>query len=474
MKKWLEKYVPKAQNGIEGTMGGLTDKGFNYNGAWGGQFAMGGSLPGATGMMYARTGAPSNGKYAKKTMASAENGKEMQFYQEGLDFTPKTISQDGSEIPQAQIGITASFDNPRVDNTFVKKPNTSQYPIGFANDPNVTKYNKVKNDPNWGEPYEFLMNWYAHPETKKRLNVQGAPERPMTEALNQKRHDSYLDWYIAKYDKNEKSAHSKKLKDLLNQNLEIEYRRLTDETSGFHVPKDSLVALNSGRFDKEKLHKTAVHEVTHATPLDDFYIDYFKKNKPKNPSGSEAQYFSENPEEIYPRIQDIRYQMWKDKKIVPGKKITPKMLEGYDNDGSEDIRNYYSPEELSKIMNEIASTSNNKKPITQAQDGGEIVKDDMGYWNPDNWGKPVEIDSNIITMEGVDVPLIGISDTGDVQYMEPGEEEYVFDGETVTEYPVARNGINQADAHPKQKLDQLLNFTNYNKPAKGGWLDKYN
>lgn len=45
MKSWLDKYsddVSKAQNGIEGTMSGLTDEGFDYNGAWGGQFQMGG------------------------------------------------------------------------------------------------------------------------------------------------------------------------------------------------------------------------------------------------------------------------------------------------------------------------------------------------------------------------------------------------------------------------------------------------
>ena len=43
MKKWLDKYdIPQAENGIEGTMGGLTDQGFNYNGAWGGQFQDGG------------------------------------------------------------------------------------------------------------------------------------------------------------------------------------------------------------------------------------------------------------------------------------------------------------------------------------------------------------------------------------------------------------------------------------------------
>jgi len=59
--------------------------------------AMGGSLPGATGFMYARVGAPSNGKYAKKTKASAENGAEMRYYQEGFDFNPKSISEDGSK-----------------------------------------------------------------------------------------------------------------------------------------------------------------------------------------------------------------------------------------------------------------------------------------------------------------------------------------------------------------------------------------
>lgn len=41
--------------------------------------AMGGALPGAVGFMYARTQdpAPSNGPYAKKTKASAQDGKEM-------------------------------------------------------------------------------------------------------------------------------------------------------------------------------------------------------------------------------------------------------------------------------------------------------------------------------------------------------------------------------------------------------------
>jgi hypothetical protein len=121
-----------------------------------------------------------------------------------------------------------------------------------------------------------------------------------------------------------------------------------------------------------------------------------------------------------------------------------------------------------------AALTGSEEDITQQKEGGYIKKDDMGYWNPDNWGEPVEIDSNEITMEGVYEPLLGISDTGDVQMMYPGED-YIFDGETVTEYPIAKSGmsVNNADAQPIEKLDQLLNFTNYNKPTKGGWLDKY-
>lgn len=47
------------------------------------KFAVGGSLSGATGHMYARIGAPSNGKYAKKTLASAKNGTWLDNYEEG-------------------------------------------------------------------------------------------------------------------------------------------------------------------------------------------------------------------------------------------------------------------------------------------------------------------------------------------------------------------------------------------------------
>jgi hypothetical protein len=92
------------------------------------------------------------------------------------------------------------------------------------------------------------------------------------------------------------------------------------------------------------------------------------------------------------------------------------------------------------------------------QKNGGITKDNQGYWNPDNWGKPVEIDSNDITMEGVYEPLLGVSDTGDTKLMKPGKN-YKFKGKKVTEFPVAQygKGIPFKDAvnNPKDPADPI-------------------
>ena len=119
-----------------------------------------------------------------------------------------------------------------------------------------------------------------------------------------------------------------------------------------------------------------------------------------------------------------------------------------------------------------------KKTMASAKNGGwldsyeegGVIKDDMGQWN--HPGEITEIGSNQITMQGVPYPVLGISDTGDMQMMYP-EEEYEFDGEKVTEYPMAKNGLRQ-EQKGLVNLDQLTNFTNYNKPQPGGWLNKYN
>ena len=97
---------------------------------------------------------------------------------------------------------------------------------------------------------------------------------------------------------------------------------------------------------------------------------------------------------------------------------------------------------------------------------GSVIKDDRGQW--DHPGEITEIGSNQITMQGVPYPVLGISDTGDTQMMYPNED-YTYEGSSVTEYPMMKEG----GALQLTKLDQLTNFTNYNTKQPGGWLDKY-
>jgi len=102
-----------------------------------------------------------------------------------------------------------------------------------------------------------------------------------------------------------------------------------------------------------------------------------------------------------------------------------------------------------------------KKTLASAQ-YGDIIDDDMGQWaHP---GEVTRINSNNITMRGVNYPVLGISDTGDKKLMHPGKD-YKFKGKRVTEVPMSKDGSQLI------KLDQLTNFTNYNKKQPGGWLD---
>jgi hypothetical protein len=100
--------------------------------------------------------------------------------------------------------------------------------------------------------------------------------------------------------------------------------------------------------------------------------------------------------------------------------------------------------------------------LKRHQDGG-IIEDDRGQWaHP---GKVTKINSNDITMKGVNYPVLGISNTGDEQMMMPGED-YKFNGESVTEYPMAKSGGWIDNLQNKNKLS---NFTGHN----ATWLNKY-
>ena len=79
------------------------------------QAQMGASLPGATGNMYARVGAPSNGKYAKHTLASAKDGRVIKD-DLGQWAHPGEITEIGSNditmegVPYDVLGISDTGD----------------------------------------------------------------------------------------------------------------------------------------------------------------------------------------------------------------------------------------------------------------------------------------------------------------------------------------------------------------------------
>lgn len=65
------------------------------------------------------------------------------------------------------------------------------------------------------------------------------------------------------------------------------------------------------------------------------------------------------------------------------------------------------------------------------QNGGIVTP--LGQWQYP--GKVTTIPSNNITMQGVNYPVIGISDSGDTKLMMPNRN-YQFKGKSVTEYPL--------------------------------------
>lgn len=337
----MAKNKKKQQGGsVESRMGGLTDKGFNYNGAWGGQFQMGGSLPGATGMMYARTGAPSNGKYAKKTKASAEEGIEL----------PSPIDPDRKYKLSATIASAKDILNP-----LLREKNPTKY----------DEWNKGRVEAlRKGMP---VMREYME---KNPIDIYLSPQE-VKSALSKQREGFYEDYLGA-------------------------IRGLKDYENEIGVPlRDSLYGGKEGKGELENLN-----------------YGWRFATLPVNVAKNVSVGGKPVPEESFIYSYDPAKDEYKKAPY-------------YKNGGKMNMSYYQAGLDF--------------EPKTISKKGSKIKKDNNGYWNPDNWGKPVEIDSNEITMQGVYEPLLGISDTGDAQMMYPGED-YEFDGESVTEYPVAQNG----------------------------------
>lgn len=97
-----------------------------------------------------------------------------------------------------------------------------------------------------------------------------------------------------------------------------------------------------------------------------------------------------------------------------------------------------------------------------------------GYWpdSPDRNNDFNIIPSNEITMEGMDIPLMGIDNLGNMQHMTPGQD-YTFPGNYVIEIPYLRNdaGFDAKPIHkgspvawPTDKIDNNIKARRYANP----------
>jgi hypothetical protein len=424
--KWLDNFG-KADNANESHVSLPEDfnglaydtTGRNYSPAWGGQFQQGGSIPGTTGFTYARTGStPSEGKYAKKTLPSAQTGitspllltnKILEYFNPRKETIEEEIVPIVEQSAEYKKGLTNELLRRQAYKESTFNP-AAVSPKGYKGLAQVG---------------EDVIKDYIKKKEKKKLD----PFKP-EEALELQRfamEDLYNSSFIDK----------------------------PNQSDSVRIAK-TLAAYNWGRGN---------------------LFDYLGQQKSKGIDiYNSYDWLKDLPKETSDYVNKILLQEDDSFNKNYQKAIT--------NPKYKDISSMYEQKEYGGMI-PIAQNGREMqfyqegldwKPKNISRDGS-IIKDNQGYWNPDNWGKPVEIDSNEITMmpnpyTGVEVPydVLAISNKGDVQYMEPGNN-YKFKGERVLEIPMARLGINQLDAQPKKKLNQLLNFTN--NPDKTNWLDKY-
>jgi hypothetical protein len=392
---------------------GYDTTGRNYSPAWGGQFAMGGSMPGAVGFTYARTGGiPSNGPYAKKTKASAQDGANVETIYSGM--LPE-ITVVGSKDPQTEEFYRTMLDR-------LTKEEGSNYGIMENNDiysdPNPETFNMVFDNPistnNILGRYQGLMDLgkkygfpKVHPKDANSIfaiasklsdtELESGPRpnyNPFTKTIQASTSKNWLD----------EMAHHVQFK---NNPISTGSKFLTNDVPAYIFGKSPYRTLGTMEHEAHSIIEPKLEEEVEKSKSKYKQLPYIQKLT--------EQFYG--PVENYQNGGEMRYYQ-----------------EGLD----------FQPKTISR--------------------NGSVIQDDMGQYN--HPGEITEIGSNQITMQGVPYPVLGISDTGDTQMMYPNED-YTYDGSSVTEYPMMKQGGQLT------KLDQLTNFTNYNTKQPGGWLDKY-
>jgi len=416
---WLDKYQDggelnyndsnaSAGPGFQGD--GYSNVGRNYSPAWGGQFAMGGSIPGSVGFMYARTNdpAPSNGKYAKKTKASAENGAEMKYYQNGLDWKPRSMD-DG--------GVVDTFLDPII--------NAGKSTINYFDNLVKTGIDKLS-AMDTPTPVSVTPNKIPNKIPKK---VPVIPKKDI--------YDSFYDLY-------DKSPIWNSLDNSLYD----------DET---YSKDENRIKLNTGRFTGANVSSSLINDLAEAAKRNNIPVGQlltlagrestFGEEKGHSRHGDTKELYTSgwNVAEQYFPYDETRFLA--DKK-VPGISVV-KNLHGwtYKINNEKAAREYVNknPQLLDQYKKKLDSTPSPGNRNLFDLSAEFLKKKGIKGYNP-----------------------------GDPRYEEMFQKDYdtLKQDKALMSY-LKKKGYKYEQGGQLTKLDQLTNFSNYNTKQPGGWLDKY-
>lgn len=408
-----------------------------------------------------------------------QNGMEMKYYQNGLDFKPKSISRDGgwlNKYDQAQNGKKKfKLKDERLqairpsESTFVKKPNFE------------AEQAKVQ------RTYVDQVGKQMAEEKRRKKLTKDQREREDYNARNEQTGSIQSPVEESTWDRT-KAIVSNPLTAFgyaaRNESLPTRFqhgeRNTLDNAIDWVNPLQGAAALSEipGELGRGEYLNAGLSALD-AADLG-VYAKGAKQLRNINPEGKIFNGLNNQLDDIAIKNTE-RYMAKRTPSNTPlSKEMNPQLLDNFDpgeyTPFQEDDYMKWFNEQKAKINPRPVKQdprsivrSSSVIDINDMKEGG-VIKDDMGQWKYP--GQITEIGSNQITMQGVPYDVLGISDTGDTKLMKPGKD-YKFKGKKVTEFPMAKNGKRQ-EQKGLVNLDDLTNFTNYNKQQPAGWLSKYN
>ena len=482
------------------------------------EYQMGGSLPGATGMMYARTSGttpeePTQAKnggrcwpgyktvagktpFSKGSCQKAQNGQDVNFDSvqravrnvESLDgklmLNPESTAaglygQRFSEIRNDYPGTRREFSKDTVaQKEFFKRrfydgleASETTPLLRDANDLYNEYSPQIKNFPYSKEDIAVLSNFIGRGGTRKYLGYAIRDGKPLAEALpnvygpNAKQSNKTPEEYLEKarnYYKDGGSVPNAQNGTISQYEEPAWYEKTLDRLAS---PMTTLGYLARGEDIPDNLPINMENRNTFDDVIDTVnlaaYIKYAASSKRNFDEGNYLDSgfdalsaipiipsFFKRGKGVVKKGLDVENaslrEMFNQPNIYPTNNPLPKNMEPYLS------RKVYPLNKEQEVFESFLSTKNqlkniDSKSINYDPDGniipnmqtGGVIEDDRGQWAYP--GEITKINSNNITMQGVPYPVLGISDTGDMQLMQP-EGEYKFKGNNVTEFPMAQKG----------------------------------